>query len=221
MSAVIDRVENHLIHEDVSKCHDFDDLKALIEAQLPQWAGNAAAETQMSFLRRLEAGAARVGHLIRGKIEDPARHRIDWKNKQITLVDIHNLHDRAKRLVIGVMLRRMFEDKEKTGTAQPLVFVDGMSIRQAARRLTLKRTQEQVRERLGVTSASVYNVSIQSWWESYDSKPSVAYIPAIVEFLGYDPLPTATTLAGRLVRHREISRVCGGFKCAPAPSRLG
>jgi hypothetical protein len=69
------------------------------------------------------SGAARVGHLIRGKIEDPARHRIDWKNKQITVVDIHNLHDRAKRFVIGVMLKRMFEDKEKTGTAQPLVFV--------------------------------------------------------------------------------------------------
>jgi hypothetical protein len=123
LSAVIDRVENHLIHEDVSQCQDFEDLKALIESQLPQWAGNAAAGTQMSFLRRLEAGAARVGHLIRGKIEDPSRHRIDWKNKQITVVDIHNLHDRAKRFVIGVMLKRMFEDKEKTGTAQPLVFV--------------------------------------------------------------------------------------------------
>ena len=77
----------------------------------------------MGFLRRLEAGAARVGHLIRGKIEDPDRHRIDWKMRQITVVDIHNLHDRAKRFVIGVMLKRMFEDKEKSGTAQPLIFV--------------------------------------------------------------------------------------------------
>ena len=123
LSAVIDRVENHLTHEDVSKCEDFDDLKDLIEGQLPQWAGNAAVGTQMGFLRRLEAGAARVGHLIRGKIEDPDRHRIDWKMRQITVVDIHNLHDRAKRFVIGVMLKRMFEDKEKSGTAQPLIFV--------------------------------------------------------------------------------------------------
>ena len=123
LSALIDRVENHLTREDVSKCTDFDNLKNFIESQLPQWAGNAATGTQMSFLRRLEAGAARVGHLIRGKIEDPARHRIDWKKKQITVVDIHNLHDRAKRFVIGVMLKRMFEDKEMSGTARPLVFV--------------------------------------------------------------------------------------------------
>jgi DNA helicase HerA-like ATPase len=39
------------------------------------------------------------------------------------VVDIHNLHDRAKRFVVGVMLRRMFEDKERMGTAKPLVFV--------------------------------------------------------------------------------------------------
>lgn len=123
LSAVIDRVENHLTREDVTSCEDFDDLKDLIESQLPQWAGNAAAGTQMSFLRRLEAAAARVGHLIRGKVEEPARHRIDWKRKQITVVDIHNLHDRAKRFVIGVMLKRMFEDKEKSGTARPLIFV--------------------------------------------------------------------------------------------------
>jgi site-specific DNA recombinase len=64
------------------------------------------------------------------------------------------------------------------------------------RRLMLKLTQEQVAERLGVTTASVYN------WESDDSQPSVPYIPAIIEFLGYNPLPATTTLAGRLVRHR-------------------
>lgn len=123
LSAVIDRVENHLTREDVSRCEDFDDLKNLIESQLSQWAGNAAPGTQMGFLRRLEAAGARVGHLIRGKIENPERHRIDWKKKQITVVDIHNLHDRAKRFVIGIMLKRMFEDKERSGTARPLIFV--------------------------------------------------------------------------------------------------
>jgi transcriptional regulator with XRE-family HTH domain len=64
------------------------------------------------------------------------------------------------------------------------------------KRLMLRHTQEQVAERLGVTTASVYN------WESDDSQPSVPYIPAIIDFLGYNPLPAATTLAGRLVRHR-------------------
>jgi transcriptional regulator with XRE-family HTH domain len=64
------------------------------------------------------------------------------------------------------------------------------------KRLTLKLTQEEVGAKLGVTDASVYN------WESDDSKPSVPHIPAIIEFLGYNPLPAATSLAGRLVRHR-------------------
>ena len=64
-----------------------------------------------------------MGHLIRGRVAEPDRHRIDWKKKQVTVVDIHNLHDRAKRFVVGVVLRRMFEDKERTGTARPLVFI--------------------------------------------------------------------------------------------------
>jgi len=64
------------------------------------------------------------------------------------------------------------------------------------KRLTLKLTQEQVGEKLGVTEASVYN------WESDDSKPSVEPMRAIIEFLGYNPLPAAKTLGERLVRHR-------------------
>jgi len=39
------------------------------------------------------------------------------------VIDIHNLHDRAKRFVIGVVLKRMFEEKEATGSSRPLVFV--------------------------------------------------------------------------------------------------
>ena len=42
---------------------------------------------------------------------------------QVTVVDLHNLHDRAKRFVVGVTLRRAFDDKEQTGSAKPLLFV--------------------------------------------------------------------------------------------------
>ena len=64
------------------------------------------------------------------------------------------------------------------------------------RRLSLKLTQGDVGERLGVDQASVYN------WENGRSKPNIEYMPAIIEFLGYNPLPEAQTLAGRLVRQR-------------------
>jgi DNA helicase HerA-like ATPase len=85
--------------------------------------GAAAPGTKSAFLRRLEAGLARVGHLVRrANEEEAARHRIDWAARQVSVIDIHNLHDQAKRFVVGVVLKRMFEDKESRGTAQPLVF---------------------------------------------------------------------------------------------------
>src|SRR5207244_12069895 len=85
----------------------------------------AAAGTVAAFQRRLNAAGFNVGHLIRGSalIEKPDQHRINWKQRQLTVIDIHNLHDRAKRFVVGVVLRRMFEEKENAGTARPLVFV--------------------------------------------------------------------------------------------------
>jgi site-specific DNA recombinase len=64
------------------------------------------------------------------------------------------------------------------------------------KRLMLKLTQEQVAERLGVTGASVYG------WENSLRTPGIESMPAIIEFLGYNPLPAATTIAERLVRHR-------------------
>jgi DNA helicase HerA-like ATPase len=123
LSALIHRVEGHLVNEDVRTCRTFEDLTDRIEGNLSAWGGAAAAGTLGAFVRRLESAAARVGHLIRGHIENEERHRINWKREQVTVIDIHNLHDRTKRFVIGVVLKRMFEDKEAVGTSRPLAFV--------------------------------------------------------------------------------------------------
>jgi hypothetical protein len=122
LAAVIDRVEAQLAHEDVSGLGTFSELVEFIEGNLDTWAGAAAPGTRAAFQRRLEAAGFRVGHLIRGNIAG-TDHRIDWHREQVTVIDIHNLHDRAKRFVIGVVLKRMFEEKEAAGTARPLVFV--------------------------------------------------------------------------------------------------
>jgi uncharacterized protein len=45
------------------------------------------------------------------------------RQAQVTVVDIHNLNDRAKRFVVGVVLRRTFEEKERSGSPDPLTFV--------------------------------------------------------------------------------------------------
>ena len=48
----------------------------------------------------------------------PTSHAIDLDAQQVTVVDLHNLNDRAKRFVVGVTLRQAFENKEATGTAR-------------------------------------------------------------------------------------------------------
>jgi uncharacterized protein len=77
-----------------------------------------------AFLRRLDGARLHCGHLIRGAdAPEPERHKIDWESNQVSVIDIHNLHDRAKRFVVGVVVKRLFEHKEGTGSARPLVFL--------------------------------------------------------------------------------------------------
>jgi len=103
----------------------FEELCDAIAAKLDDddagWRGRLSEGTVAAFQRRLEAARGRVGHLIWGTAaEDPARHRIDWEADQVTVIDIHNLHDRAKRFVTGVMIKRLFEHKERMGRREPL-----------------------------------------------------------------------------------------------------
>lgn len=83
-----------------------------------------AGGTVSAFLRRLDGARIQCGHLIKGTdAADVEHHRIDWRAAQVSVIDIHNLHDRAKRFVVGVVVKRMFEDKERTGSARPLTFL--------------------------------------------------------------------------------------------------
>ena len=107
----------------------FDDLVGLIELKVDldgadQWGGRAiGAGTINAFLRRLHGARAHVRHLVRADVARPEGHRVDFDRAQVTVVDLHNLNDRAKRFVVGVVLRRAFERKERTGQARPLQFV--------------------------------------------------------------------------------------------------
>lgn len=62
--------------------------------------------------------------------------------------------------------------------------------------LTLKLLQRHVAEKLDVEKASVAN------WEANRTKPSLEYMPAIIRFLGYNPLPPGNGWAERLVQCR-------------------
>jgi hypothetical protein len=88
-----------------------------------RWAGPAMGTgTINAFVRRLQAAVRHLGRLIRSDVDDPERHRISLQD-QVTVVDLHNLNDRAKRFVVGVTLKKAFEDKERTGQSDELLMV--------------------------------------------------------------------------------------------------
>jgi DNA helicase HerA-like ATPase len=119
---------------DGTTARTFRQLLAVIEAKLmpadpdddpdPRWSGRAVGRgTVNAFVRRLAAAERHVEHLIRADLADAATHAIDLDAQQVTVVDLHLLHDRGKRFVVGAVLRQAFDAKEATGTALPLQFV--------------------------------------------------------------------------------------------------
>ena len=93
------------------------------KVQVDDWAGPViGAGTINAFVRRLVAARRPLERLIRGDISDSDKHRVRL-DKQVTVVDLHNLPDRAKRFVVGVILRRSFEEKERSGKPRPQLFV--------------------------------------------------------------------------------------------------
>ena len=114
----------------------FDELLEVIELHTDpdeelggrRWAGgsgNSAASigTIRAFMRRLRGASRHVGKLIRGdefSEIDPADHRIDTARNQVTVIDIHRLHDRAQRFVVGVVLSEQMEQREsRRGSDRP------------------------------------------------------------------------------------------------------
>ncbi|MGK2957233.1 MAG: helix-turn-helix domain-containing protein [Acidimicrobiales bacterium] len=80
------------------------------------------------------------------------------------------------------------------------------------RRLILDITQKQAATLLGVTGHTVLH------WENGPVKPANQYIPALIQFLGYDPEPAlCTTLSEQLAaRRREL-----GWSRKMAARKLG
>jgi DNA helicase HerA-like ATPase len=108
---------------------NFRDLADLVTAKVqseddgPVWAGPAIGRgTVNAFVRRLQGAVRHLERLIRGDQPDPARNRIVLDH-QVTVVDLHNLNDRAKRFVVGATVRRAFEDKEASGQSEELLFL--------------------------------------------------------------------------------------------------
>lgn len=103
---------------------NLDQLADVISTFIDGIAPRAAAGTQQAFARRFEAAATAVSPLIRAARESEAEaHRFDWSRKQVSVIDINRLTDRAKRFVVGVVVKRLMEDKQGGGSRDPLVFL--------------------------------------------------------------------------------------------------
>jgi len=128
---------------DGTRLGSYADLVDFIVAELSDddsrtmWAGSAVGlGTVNAFARRLIASKRDLARLVRGDLGSRANergrgdlaarrvHAINTaESAQVTVVDLHNLPDRAQRFVVGVTLRTEFERKERAGTAKPLLFV--------------------------------------------------------------------------------------------------
>jgi DNA helicase HerA-like ATPase len=108
----------------------FGDLITLLEAELGDdatrgsWvAGSTVTGSINALLRRLRSAVRPLSAVIRGDLGHRGERSITTSRAQVTVVDLHNLPDRAQRFVVGVTLRGEFARKERQGTARPLMFV--------------------------------------------------------------------------------------------------
>jgi DNA helicase HerA-like ATPase len=108
----------------------FGDLVTLLEAELGDdgtrgsWvAGSTVTGSVNALLRRLRSAVPPLSAIVRGDLAHRGERSITTSRAQVTVVDLHNLPDRAQRFVVGVTLRTEFTRKERQGTARPLMFV--------------------------------------------------------------------------------------------------
>jgi DNA helicase HerA-like ATPase len=99
---------------------DFISDKVTDDLSRPDWAGPAIGlGTVNAFVRRLRSSQRPLGPLLRGDLstvtDHPVSHSIDTSQQQVTVVDLHNLPERAQRFVVGVVLAAETDRKEQAG----------------------------------------------------------------------------------------------------------
>ncbi len=90
-----------------------------------KWVLNQAQGTLRAFTRRLRGVQKHLSPLIRGDLTPAQAEKYRpnlLRGAQLSVVDIHNLSGPAQMFVVGVLLREVFEHKERYGR-QDTVFV--------------------------------------------------------------------------------------------------
>ena len=100
----------------------YDDLVELVSDRLldddtrADWAGPVTGTgTINAFLRRLRSSVKPLRTIIRADLPDTPSRRVSTEGRQVTVVDLHNLPERAQRFVVGVVLAAETARKEAAG----------------------------------------------------------------------------------------------------------
>jgi DNA helicase HerA-like ATPase len=100
----------------------YDDLVEFVSDQLTDddarrdWAGPVTGTgTVNAFLRRLRSSLKPVRSIVRGDLAVAGRRVVSTEGQQLTVVDLHNLPERAQRFVVGVVLAAETARKEAAG----------------------------------------------------------------------------------------------------------
>lgn len=80
------------------------------------WAGPVTGTgTVNAFVRRLRSSLRPLSGIIRADLTGTQRRGISTSDQQVTVVDLHNLPERAQRFVVGVVLAAETARKEEAG----------------------------------------------------------------------------------------------------------
>jgi DNA helicase HerA-like ATPase len=100
----------------------YDDLVEFVFERLTDedarrdWAGPVTGTgTINAFLRRLRSSLKPLRTIVRGDLATTPGRQVSTQNQQITVVDLHNLPERAQRFVVGVVLAAETARKEAAG----------------------------------------------------------------------------------------------------------
>jgi uncharacterized protein len=86
------------------------------EQSRQDWAGPVTGVgTVNAFVRRLRSSLRPLRPVIRADLAPGPRRLISTQDQQVTVVDLHNLHERAQRFVVGVVLAAETARKEDAG----------------------------------------------------------------------------------------------------------
>jgi hypothetical protein len=81
-----------------------------------EWAGPVTGTgTVNAFVRRLRSSLRPLSAIIRADLAGTPRRAISTQDQQVTVVDLHSLHERAQRFVVGVVLAAETARKEDAG----------------------------------------------------------------------------------------------------------